>query len=499
MFVKKFEADTIDEALKAVKAELGPDAIILKTITNKGLKGAFKKKRIEITAAVSERNIEKKAKVDKVLNEDQKRDFYSRGANTVKEAIDDYAQTPGQSAAGYGGMGLNKVVNQITRGTANIAGAAKNTSQVLKQGLDDFLGDDDDMDMDDDARDHIPAPRPVRQAPAPKPAPQPRQTAAPREREVEAPVQPQVAPAPAISREAREMMNELRQELRTQQHKIELLEQKLHEMGPAAIAAAHGDARGVHQLRTSLKALEVDESVVLDLLRKAAYELSKDDLENPDVVFEFALREMTQSVNVALPMFSTVDGSEPVITVLLSEAAAGQSSMSTKIAVLKKDVEVIQYSTDGGHQGGADFAAQVFGLKVHRAQNQAEIIQLCRKATEAGKSALIDLRLANKQHDETKKFIESLRRSFHHVEVLITISAIHAELYNRKILSRYKDLADGLIISHVDLCLNFGALYNVHRAHSKVPLKFFGTGPVVPDDVESATAERIMAGLFQLH
>jgi flagellar biosynthesis GTPase FlhF len=81
--------------------------------------------------------------------------------------------------------------------------------------------------------------------------------------------------------------------------------------------------------------------------------------------------------------------------------------------------------------------------------------------------------------------------------VLITISAIHAELYNRKILSRYKELADGLIISHVDLCLNFGALYNVHRAHSKVPLKFFGTGPVVPDDVESATAERIMAGLFQ--
>ena len=76
MFVKKFEADTIDEALKAVKAELGPDAIILKTITNKGLKGAFKKKRIEITAAVSEKNIEKKAKVDKVLNNDQKKDFY---------------------------------------------------------------------------------------------------------------------------------------------------------------------------------------------------------------------------------------------------------------------------------------------------------------------------------------------------------------------------------------------------------------------------------------
>ncbi len=49
MYVKKFEAETLDEALRSVKGELGPDAIILKTITNKGLKGAFKKGRVEIT------------------------------------------------------------------------------------------------------------------------------------------------------------------------------------------------------------------------------------------------------------------------------------------------------------------------------------------------------------------------------------------------------------------------------------------------------------------
>jgi flagellar biosynthesis GTPase FlhF len=58
-------------------------------------------------------------------------------------------------------------------------------------------------------------------------------------------------------------------------------------------------------------------------------------------------------------------------------------------------------------------------------------------------------------------------------------------------------VVDGVIISHVDLCMNFGALFNVHKAHNKLPLKFFGTGPVVPDDIEGATAERLMAGLFQ--
>ena len=48
MFVRKFEADTLEEALKSIKKELGPDAIILKTITNKGIKGAFKSKKIDM-------------------------------------------------------------------------------------------------------------------------------------------------------------------------------------------------------------------------------------------------------------------------------------------------------------------------------------------------------------------------------------------------------------------------------------------------------------------
>ena len=43
MYVKKFESETLDEVLRDIKKELGPDAIILKTVTNKGLKGAFKK------------------------------------------------------------------------------------------------------------------------------------------------------------------------------------------------------------------------------------------------------------------------------------------------------------------------------------------------------------------------------------------------------------------------------------------------------------------------
>ena len=61
MHVRKFYGETIEETLKKIKTELGPDTIILKTVSNKGVKGALKKHKIEITAAISEKDYVKKA------------------------------------------------------------------------------------------------------------------------------------------------------------------------------------------------------------------------------------------------------------------------------------------------------------------------------------------------------------------------------------------------------------------------------------------------------
>lgn len=501
MFVKKFEADTLEEALKAVKFELGPDAIILKTITNNGFKGAFKKKRIEITAAISERSYEKKAKVDKVLNDDQKEAFYQKPAASIKDSIQRYNGPEANSSGGssYGSLGLNKVVNTLSKGTASLADVTSKTSNLLKNSLDDFLADDDGPSFESDSEDfEMPA-----EDPTPRAQPQsrgkyaePPQQSPQRSAVKSVQEEPREAVTNSVSREA---YNELKQELRTQQHKMELLEQKLLELSQNyQFNQKHlNEAQGIFQLRTTLKTLDVDEAHILDLIKKANYELSKDDLENPDVIFEFALKEMAGSINTAIPLFAKIDTGEPVVTVLLSEAASGQSTMGTKIAVLKKDVVLIQYSQDAQNNASTDFAAQVFGIKIEKVQSFSEVIGLVRKASEAGKSVLVDVRLNSRFSDETKKFIETLKRGFHYVEVLCTLSAIHSELYNRKIIARYKDIVDGVIISHVDLCMNFGALFNVHKAHNKLPLKFFGTGPVVPDDIEGATAERLMAGLFQ--
>ena len=518
MFVKKFEADTLEEALQAVKSDLGPDAIILKTITNKGLKGAFKKKRIEITAAISERNFEKKAKVDKVLNDDQKQAFYQNSAETMKNTINEYGQKtqPQSSGPGYGSMGLNKVVNTLAKSGATIADATTKTTSILKNSLDDFLnteaGNVDDFINDAFEEDEQPIRRPAPQKATSQASPSRGRYAEPPEpfRTQVDPVRPSAVQQSRYTDEervaasqptgvSREAYQELKQEFRTQQNKIELLEKKLAELTQNYHfnQKLMSEAQGVFQLRTTLKSLGIDEGIIIDLIKKASYELTKEDLENPDIVFEFALRDMASSIKCDHPLFAKIDQGKPVMTVLVSEAASGQSSMSMKVAILKKDVNIIQFSEDAQNNGSTDFAAQVFGIKILKAQTPSEVVSMARKSFEEKKSVLIDLRLNHKNTEDIKKFVESLRRSFDHVEILCTISAIHAELYNRKILARYKEILDGVIISHVDLCMNFGSLFNVHRHHNNLPLKFFGTGPMVPDDLEGATAERLMAGLFQ--
>jgi hypothetical protein len=409
-------------------------------------------------------------------------------------------------------MGLNKVVNTIAKGSAGLSDITNKTSAMIKNSLDDFLTDGEESAFDIDSADDTPIKKPssrgkYSEPPQEMPAPVQRVKQVARavvEDSVEISqgsqrdqrTQSQASQTGVVSREA---YSELKQELRTTQHKMELLEQKILELSQNyQFNQKHlNEAKGIFQLRTTLRTLDVDEAHIMELIKKANYELSKEDLENPDVIFEFALQEMASSINTAIPLFAKIENGDPVVTVLLSEAASGQSTMGTKIAVLKKDVVLVQFSQDAQNNASTDFAAQVFGIKIEKVQNFSEVVGLCRKAIEGGKSVLVDVRLNNKSTDETKKFIETLKRGFQHVEVLCTLSAIHSELYNRKIIARYKDIADGVIISHVDLCMNFGALFNVHKAHNKLPLKFFGTGPVVPDDIEGATAERLMAGLFQ--
>ncbi|RYZ65257.1 MAG: hypothetical protein EOP09_14560 [Proteobacteria bacterium] len=92
MQVKKFEAPTIQEALDAIKRELGPEAIILQTKRHKKGFGLMNGASVEITAAVSERAIQKKSylenRVPSDVNERIKSMPASQQARILDQAIE---------------------------------------------------------------------------------------------------------------------------------------------------------------------------------------------------------------------------------------------------------------------------------------------------------------------------------------------------------------------------------------------------------------------------
>ncbi|OFZ67925.1 MAG: hypothetical protein A2328_08395 [Bdellovibrionales bacterium RIFOXYB2_FULL_36_6] len=288
-----------------------------------------------------------------------------------------------------------------------------------------------------------------------------------------------------------------RDDFEKQKRKIEELESKLSEIVKKVDKFSRIEPSGLYQLRTTLRSLDITEQYIQKLIRKATFEFKEEDLSNDEMIFEFALREMLHSISVEMPLFSSLDSDKrPVVTVLISETSSGQSTMVMKLGSLKKNSVVIR-NVKVCDELKKSISEQLLNIEIINVSSIAEIMSETRKNIEKGKSVFIDYKNFQKEFNETKKFVEGLKRSFDHVEILVSLSAIHSELYNKKVLSTYKTLVDGLIYSHLDLCLNFGAIFNALEGEKAIPAKFFGTGPVMPDDIEAASAERILDSIFK--
>jgi flagellar biosynthesis protein FlhF len=482
MYVRKFESETLDGALKAIKQELGPDAIILKTVTNKGLKGAFKKNKIEITAAISEKNYTKKAKVDHVLTADQQGRFYQNDASYISNMIDSHSDQDSEQSieiksAGYGKAGLNR---SVVKNKEALLDGQRSNQPVTHSSLDDFLNTKEKNDAQ--------AIAPVESTEIFLP-----------EEEYEEIQQQEINNINVITSKQN---SELLSNLENATSRIDELERMLYKVTKDIERVDKKEPIGLFQLRNTLSSFNICDQFIQRIIKKATFEHNVEQLENVDLIFEFALREMMEAITTDLPLFSSHDSQKTtIVTVLITESNCGQTSMIQKIAALKEDSVLIKFDDSPSDivEFDTSFASKFFKMEVVNARSIAEIVSECRKSSENGKSIFIDYKISTKEENKTKKFIDGLRRSFEKVEVLISLSAIQSELYNKSICNKYATISNGIVVSNIDSCLNFGALFNISDQFTNLPYKFFGTGEIVPNDVETASAERILAGIFQFN
>lgn len=416
MHVRKFTAETLDDALKQIKKELGPDAIILKTNTSKGSFPPFNKKKIEITAAISEKNLGKKIKVDIVLDDSQKETLYKNSSKTISNIINDYGESPSlKSTNSYEKIGLNKQVNK----------------NISKKSLDDFINEGVPVKNENSTENFV----------------------------------------------GIEKLAEL-------ESKIKFLTERLDDKNPSSII----------KIRDYLRSLDIEESYIQEIIKRAIKEISSEEIKSFESLNEFAIQEMLKEIKTDLAAFSRTNG-EGVVTLLISEVASGQTLMIEKLAALKSDSIVIK---NGKNKEGKTLASDFFDFTVANVDGISNIISQCRKGLGENKSVFIDYKVNPEDLNDTKRVVEALRRIFPNLEVIINVSAIHSEAYNKRILQKYQKFADGITVAHLDLCVNFGAIFNLTLNFPNLPIKFFGTGEVIPEDIEAASPERLLAGIFRI-
>jgi flagellar biosynthesis protein FlhF len=455
MYIKKFEGETLDQVLKAVKMELGPDAIIIKTETNKGIKGALSKK-IKITAAIPEEDYRKKGRVDSVLSDSRRSSATSSGSS-------------------YGNMSLNRSVR--TNAAEEKSSHANSKYSEAENHLANFLGTAEE-EVEESYEEVVNNSVNYHREP----------------------------PAPQESYFDTTEINYLKEKnlsleslVRKQQEAIDSLNSKIQDIGSSVSLMHHDEMKrsSLGRLRSNLLSLDINESIIQGIIKKAQMTLNDVEINQEDTLCDFAYNELTNSIKVKMPFFShTENKNKSTITVFVSEGATGQSSMCTKVAALADHSCLIRLSENDHTFAGVE---EFFKLEVISVKKISEIVSVCRQKFEEHKNIVVDLNGSLIQSDDVRSVIQSLHRFFGQVQCLVHLSAIHSEIYNRKILSKYSKICDGVSISHLDECLSAGSLINVHNAYSSLPLVFFGTGRTIPKDLELASAKRLISEIFELN
>lgn len=469
MHVRKFEADSMDEALKAIKFELGPDAIIIKTITNSGVKSAFKKKKIEITAAISEEDYNKKRKIDNLLNEEQKQELYSKPSHSINEVMNQYGKRPNPANntvetknSGYGKMALNKPVQRKE---------VETNHDVTDLELDSFLSQKDDFSVQSDHFEMKKFHQPEKKQATAK--------------------EPNYSDSEYW--DLKQKVEEQDSYLARMKEEMDLLRLKLDDIG--AHPASDDSSDVLKQMYTTLKTFDIDSNLLKTLMQSVRDSFHEEISE--DELWAIAIDKIKSLLKIK-PL-TLLNSEKSMVSVFISEGAAGQTSLIYKLASKVKRVKLITYVGPAIQQDVQDkYLEKIIGLDVCVVSKPSDLIAAIKDALNEDAFPIVDMKIRGQDFNNIKSIFSALRKSFSQVEVIGCLSAIHSELYNKKFLHQVQREVDYICFTHTDLCLNWVTMMNVHCHFPQVPLAALSTGPMIPQDLSEVRCEEFIKNMFGL-
>jgi hypothetical protein len=185
----------------------------------------------------------------------------------------------------------------------------------------------------------------------------------------------------------------------------------------------------------------------------------------------------------------------PMVVLCSSELSCGQTSFAIKLSKNLKNSKIIKF-TSSNDANEARLACHLLGIEEITVNSIELLITEVRKAYEQNNNIIIDFNIRKNSEDDFIYLNNTLKKSFVNFTSSLCISLVHEELYNQSIMKKYSTYIDGIVLTHLDMTLNLGSLFNLQFNFSDKPIYFISEGNEIPNGLIKAKAEKIIDKLL---
>jgi flagellar biosynthesis protein FlhF len=461
MQVKKFEAQTMQEALENVKKELGSEAIILETKKTKKGFGLMSKSFFEITAAASSPYLNKKEYIEKIAG----------NKKAVMHPIDEEKSIFDKYSA-----------KQLDR-AFHTEDHVEVSSFVSKESVSPKITATRYVEIDDDAKDE--------------------------KKENTSKFYEKVI----YNDEEKDTKNNqslFEQEIDSLKKMIEDLKSKQDSMIQVSHAKSDQiDQRSIVQnplfqdVFDQLVVNGIERKYAFSILKKVEFDIGSQMQVEHDHILDMAAVEIMnqiQVISITDLIFSYKKNKKefhPFVLAVIGPTGSGKTTSVAKLAgdmVIKKKLKIGLINLDQ-HKVSIFEELGMYAKIINVPFRSANSLSDLESALQDFKNLdfiIIDTPGRSQKDTEFLKKLESLLSPFD-VHSLLVVSATTRDFEAYEIGSRFSIFhPQGLIISRLDEASLFGSIYNLSQK-TKMPLAYFTTGQKIPEDIEEASTERVVS------
>jgi flagellar biosynthesis protein FlhF len=507
MQVKKFEAATMAEALKVIKRELGPEAIILSTKHLKSGFGLMSKASVEVTAAVAEKDLKKKRMAEKDLPLNVKEQIWNGKAEKQSEIYDTYfekqlkrankdrveiadatrraKESPVQSAQ-------SRQITDDQRAAAQINAQRQEQRQRQQKAQQQNVRQ---QIIDSEQPRYSDAP----QAPAPSTSPRERRYIDISDEESPAQARASFSGSTATATISGSSSDT---KVKSLERDIEQLKSMIGEMASGASSRDEVDAELSEELVRAMHELAnagIEKKFARAIVRQASFELSTEERQNEAAIMDkvaFYLMEGIKTRDLLERVGAASGKSQSTAIALVGPTGVGKTTTIAKIAslgILEKKLRVGLINLDSYKVAAADQLAtyaKIMNVPFRSVTSREELQQAIYDFASLD-LVLIDTTGRSQKDQESLLQLRHMLASVEGVQTALLISATTKDTDISEVVARFKIFNPvGLVFSKLDETSMYGCIYNVHK-RSNLPLLYFTVGQRVPEDIEKASAERI--------